>query len=104
MKTIPARLLLDSVSVETCIGVGAYGPIFAVAATVLCKISNTRQLVRNSNGEEVVSEMTLYASPADESKFLPETRVTFATRTSTVLGVSPQGRPGETVLVKVTCT
>ena len=104
MKTLPTRLLRDSVSVETCTGSGAYGPILAAAATVLCKVSNTRQLVRDANGEEVVSEMTLYALPADEAKFLPDSRVTFAARTSTVLGVSPQGRPGETVLVKVTCT
>jgi len=103
VKTISTRLFRDSVSVETFTGNGAYGPIFAASVTVLCKVSFVLQLVRNANGEEVVSEVTLYALPADEAKFTPDSRITFATRTSTVLGVSPQGRPGETVLVKVTC-
>ena len=104
MKTIPRRLLKDSVSVQTCTGQGAYGPVLAAAATVLCKVSMVRQLVRNADGAEVVSEMTIDAHPDDEAKFTPQSIITYATRTSTVIGAGPQARPGETVLVKVTCT
>lgn len=104
MRTIPSRLLRDSVSVETYSGDGAYGPIYAAAVTVPCKVSSTRQLVRNNVGDEVVSELTLYTDPADETKFTPESRVTFASRVSTVLATNPQARPGETVVVKVACS
>ena len=104
MKTIPHRLLRDTVSVETYSGESAYGPIYGTAATVLCKASSLRQLVRNGAGDEVVSELTLYVHPDDEAKFTPESRVTYSSRVSTVLGAGSQSRPGETVLVKVTCS
>lgn len=104
MKAIPRRLLRDSVSIEAYTGNGAYGPIYSTAATVLCKASSMRQLVRNSEGAEVVSELTLYVHPDDAASFVPESRVTFATRVCTVLSAAPLARPGETVLVKVTCT
>ena len=104
MNTLPRRLLQDVVTVEPYSGESGYGPIHAAAATVLGKISATRQLVRNSDGEEVVSEVTLYVHPADAAPFVPGSRVTIATRVSTVIAVSPQGRPGEDVLVKVACS
>jgi hypothetical protein len=96
-------LFRDSVSVEAYTGDGAYGPVYAAAATVLCKLSYVRQLVRDANGDEAVSEATLYVRPADSAAFVPESRLTIGAYTTTVLGVSPQGRPGETDLVKVTC-
>lgn len=104
MKTIPRRLLVDTVSVEACSGEGAYGPVYAAAVTVLGKVSTTRQLVRNAAGEEVVSEATVYVHPDDAAPFVPGSRVTIATRVSTVIAVSPQGRPGKTVLIKAACS
>jgi len=104
LSTIPLRLLRDSVSVQTYTGHAAYGPVLATAVTVLCKVSMVRQLVRNSDGAEVVSEMTVYAHPDDEATFTPQSTVTFGSRVGTVLSVAAQGRPGETVLVKVVCT
>lgn len=97
-------LFRDSVSVETYSGDSAYGPIYAASATVLCKVSTLRQLVRNSNGEEVVSEATLYVLPANAAPFTPESRVTIAGRASTVLSVAPQTARGVTVVVKATCS
>lgn len=99
-----AAMFRDSVAVETYSGDSAYGPIYGTSATVLCKVSTLRQLVRNSAGDEVVSEATLYVLPADESKFTPETRVTIAGRASTVLSVAPQTARGVTVVIKVTCS
>jgi len=105
MTSMPSQwLFADSVSVQTLTGHGAYGPVYATAATKTCKVSITRQLVRNAVGAEVVSEMTIYAQPADEAAFAPESLVTFAGRTSQVITASPCGRPGETQFVKVTCS
>lgn len=99
-----AGLFRDSVSVEAYSGENAYGPVYATAATVACRCSSQRQMVRNTDGEEVVSELTIYVRPADSTAFTPGARVTYATRTSIVLGVAPLGRPGQTDLVKVTCS
>lgn len=103
MRPSPA-LFRDSVSVESWTGESAYGPIYVGVVTVLCKVSTIRQLVRNSNGEEVVSEATLYVLPADAAPFVAESKVTIAGRVSTVISVAPETARGVTVLVKVTCS
>ena len=104
MRTLPRRLLRDSISVQTYTGQSAYGPVYSTAATKLVKVSMIRQLVRDSDGAEVVSEMTIEAHPDDEAAFVPQSLVTYATRTATVLSAAPQARPGQTVLIRVTCT
>jgi len=91
-------------SVEAYSGSGAYGPVYAAAVTVLGKVSYTRQLVRNADGIEVISEVTAYVHPDDAAPFMPESQVTIDSRVSTVITVGPQSRPGEAVLVKVMCT
>ena len=103
MKTLPRSLCKDSIAVEAYSGSGAYGPIYAGPVTVLGKVSYTRQLVRNADGEEVVSEVTAYVHPDDAAPFVPESRVTIDGRSTTVIAAGPQGRPGEAVQVKVTC-
>ena len=104
MTTLPRRLLKDLVTFELYLGDGAFGPIYGDPVTVLGKVSATRQLVRDSNGEEVVSEATVYVHPDDADPCVPGSRVTIATRKSLVIGVTPQARPGEDVLVKVACS
>jgi hypothetical protein len=103
MKPSPA-LFRDSVTVEPYLGTGGLGDLYGPAQTVACRISATRQLVRNADGQEVVSEATIYVTPDLETTFANGSRLTIAGRTSTVLGVSPQGRPGQTNLVKATCS
>ena len=92
------------VAVETLTGEGAYGPVYGTSANVTCDINSTRRLVRNANGEEVVSEMTLTVAAADEAKFTPESRVTVASRVSTVLAVNPKSFKGQVVCVMVACS
>ena len=104
MKTIPRRLMKDAITFDPFLGAGAYGPVYDAPVTILGKVSMMRQLVRNADGAEVVSEMTVYLHPADATTIVPESRATYAGRVSTVLSVSPQGRPGETVEVKMTCS
>lgn len=103
MSTVPRRLLRESVAVQTAGGEGAYGPLLAAAVTVACKASWIRQLVRDANGEEIVSELTLHVHPDDQATFTPGSVITYETYQSTVLTVAPERRPGETVVVRVTC-
>ena len=102
MRPSPS-LFRDTVSVETYTGESSYGPIYGAAVSVFGKVSTFRQLVRNAAGEEVVSEATVYVRPADASSFTPESRITIDGRASVVLSVASCGRPGQTVITKVTC-
>jgi len=94
----------DVVAVETFSGESAYGPIYGTSANVTCNANQTRTLVRGANGEEVLSELTLQVASTDEDKFAPETRVTFASRTSTVISVSRKTFRGLVAVVEVVCT
>ncbi len=93
-----------TIAVETYSGEGAYGPVYATSAAVTCNVDATRRLVRNANGDEVVSELTLQVAAVDEVKFTPQSRVTVGTRLSTVLAVSPKTFRAQVVYVEVACS
>ena len=97
-------LLKDHVAVGTYSGDGAYGPAYAAAVTVCCNVQAKRRLVRNANGDEVVSEATLQVHPDDAALFVPESNIVIAGRASRVLTASPQTFRGSTVFVEVTCS
>jgi hypothetical protein len=112
---IRRSLLKDLVSVETYSGEGAYGPIFAASVTVKVNVDQTRRLVRNPAGDEVVSEATfaVHPQPRDEATgelldvatlFAPESAVTIAGRLAKVIGVKPNTMRGRIVYVSVTVT
>lgn len=92
------------VAVQTKTGEGGKGPVYAASVNVICNVDTTQQLVRNVNGEEVLSELTLHVRSTDEAKFTPGSRVTIASRKSTVLSVSPKAFKGQVVYVKVACS
>lgn len=112
---IRRSLLKDLVAVETYSGDGAYGPVFAAPVTVKVNVDQTRRLVRNPAGDEVVSEATLAVHPAprDEATgatldavalFAPESAVTISGRAAKVIGVKPNTMRGSTAYVTVTVT
>jgi len=112
---IRRSLLKDLVTVESYTGDGAYGPNFDAPVTVKVNVDQTRRLVRNTAGDEVVSEATLavHPQPRDETSgelldattlFTPETRVTIAGRAAKVISVKPNTVRGHNVYVSVTVT
>jgi len=103
------------VAVETYSGEGAYGPIFAASVTVKVNVDQTRRLVRNPAGDEVVSEATLavHPQPRDEATralldamalFAPESQVTIDSRVAKVITAKANTARGRVVFVKVTTT
>jgi hypothetical protein len=101
---IRRSLLKDLVSVQTYAGEGAYGPAYAAAVTVACNVEAARRLVRNADGDEAVSESTIYVHPDDAAHFTPESLVTFETRAAKVLlakTLTMRGKPSHT---EVACT
>lgn len=83
-----ARLFKQSVSVETRTGQGAYGDMFGSATEVPCFISDQTRLVRNTNAEEVVSSITLYAPLDSATQFTPGSRVAVNGRTAFVISTA----------------
>lgn len=74
-----------TVTIETRTGTGADGDLFAAPVQRAVFLEEARRLVRSSTGEQVVSESTLYADPADAPLFTPDTKVTLPGREARVI-------------------
>ncbi len=94
MAEIPAFLLRHTVQVETLLGSGPYGDSYAAPVTVKCFRDDKRQIVRGANGDEVVSEVTLYARLAATATFQPDSRVTWDGRTAYVVSLARRDDAG----------
>ena len=93
---IPGFLLPHTVVVEPYAGSGAYGDVYDARVTVRGYVEDTRRLVRNERGDEVVSETSVYARP--EVHIPLGSRVTVWTgtsrqRTATVIARSQFDHP-----------
>lgn len=60
---IPDYLLVHTLQLEPYLGTGAYGDQYGAAVSVRCYYEGTRRMVRDGNGNEVVSEATAYVNP-----------------------------------------
>ncbi|VXB82020.1 hypothetical protein [Aeromicrobium sp. 9AM] len=89
MADIPGYLLVHTVSVETWEGTGAYGDTYAAPVDVPCFVDDARKIVRNPDGDEVVSESTVIGFLSDAPKFVEKTKV-----------ILPGGRPSIVILKK----
>jgi len=98
-------LLKSTVSVETYTGDGAYGPIYdPVPVIVRWNYDAKRRRVINANGDEAISEGSGTIHPDDAALFVPESRLTFDGRTSTVMATKSVSYRGAVSYVEVTCT
>ncbi|MGH3745808.1 MAG: hypothetical protein ACRDT8_00230 [Micromonosporaceae bacterium] len=59
MGAVPGFLLVHSVTIEPMVGEGAYGSTFGPAFTEKAFVDESRRLVRDAEGSEVVSEATV---------------------------------------------
>lgn len=89
-----SRLFTQSVSVETFAGTKNGNAVYATAATVACFVNDSRKLVRNATGEEVVSTTTLYTPLADVAVFAVGSRVNVNGRKAFVLGAYKRDSAG----------
>lgn len=97
---IPPALLVHTASVEPYEGSGAYGDRYGTAYDLPCYYEGRRQLVRGSDGTEVVSEGVLFADiPATELK--AGSRVTVLGRSTWVITVSTLDDGGLTGLAHI---
>ena len=83
-----AEFYVHTVSVETLQDEGPWGPVYAPAHDVPCFVDETRVLVRDGNGAEVVSEATLTTGPEHADRFTPGSLVHVNGRTAQVIKAS----------------
>ncbi|WP_313816350.1 hypothetical protein [Citricoccus sp.] len=72
-------------TVRTLQSGGAWGDTFAPDRAARCFIDETRTLVRDGTGAEVISETTLTTPPEYDGWFLPGSEVDLPKRTATVI-------------------
>lgn len=60
MTTLPGFLLRHEVTVEPYEGDSANGPLYGAPVTVRCFLEEKRSMVRNKDGEQVLSGATFY--------------------------------------------
>lgn len=80
------ELYMNTVTVETYQGGGAYGDTWGeVSEPVRCLVDATRRLVRDTHGEEVVSEATIFMPFGTAELFPPGSRVHLEDRIAVVI-------------------
>lgn len=79
---------VHTVSVETKAGTGAYGDVYAAPVDVPCWLEPKRRLVRNKDGQEVLSTSFLSCDIAHSSTFTPDSKVSHGGTTAYVIGVN----------------
>lgn len=84
-----AEFYIHSATVEAYLGTNGLGvDTFSAPVVVLGFADNSRKLVRNSDGEQVISETTFYTYPSWAASFAPNSRVTIDGAVSRVIGVN----------------
>lgn len=89
-----ADFYVHHVTIEPFQGAGAYGDVYGPPVVVACFAEAKRRLVRAKDGQEVVSESTLYMDTADGALFVPDSRVTVGTNVSYVITQNVNDAPG----------
>jgi hypothetical protein len=111
-------VLKDAVTVATRTGGGSYGDTLADAVVVPCLIDETRRMVRDASGQQVVSEATLTLHPRSRATpqaggasttvnpmdvFSQGSEVQINGRESEVLAAKELKMRGQVFAVEVTC-
>ena len=89
MAELPPAFLVHTIIVETRTGAGAYGDVFRPPVEIPAWVESTHQLVRGTNGREVVSTATVRTLLEHEQLFTPGSLVTVPNgRQAPVIAVS----------------
>jgi len=92
------------VSAETYLGESAVGPVYADPVDVVCNIDPTTELMRDSNGEEVVSTYALLVAADTGPSLPPESRITYNGLISFVIDLKAFVTRNTVLYYKVSCT
>lgn len=88
---IPRGLLNQTVDIQLFEGSTGLGPKFGELQTVTCRIENKRAMVRDADGNEVLSETRLFFYPeSPATELTPEARVIVEGFERTIISVDKQ--------------
>jgi hypothetical protein len=80
------EFMVHEVTVETHAGEDPFGNVHTITSDPISGfLDDSRALVRNASGDQVVSESTFYTGKEHQSVFLPESLVNLPDRTATVI-------------------
>lgn len=82
---IPPHLLVHSVTVEPYEGRSSSGPVYGASFPLSCMRQGGVRLVRDRDGTERVSSVTLYAAPGQADAIPTGSRITWDGNATTVL-------------------
>lgn len=82
---LPTRFLVHSVTVRPMLGQSSTGNVYGEPFPLECMAQGKRRLVRNSQGVEVLSTLTLWAAPGRAHEVPVGSQVTWAGDTTDVL-------------------
>lgn len=71
-----AHWFVHTVTVETFLGQGANGDLFAAPVKVVGWLSGSRKIVRGIDGQQAISESAFYTNISNAALFTTDTRVT----------------------------
>lgn len=80
---------IHTVTVETFLGSGAFGDVYADPVDVVGFMDGSRKIVRDATGQQVVSESQFYTNIAKAPLFVTDSKVTYAGASSLVIKVNP---------------
>ncbi len=81
-----AEFYVHTVTVEMFLDTSGYGvDLFSAPVNILGFADDTRKLIRNGAGEQVVSESTVYTYPVNAPLFVADSRVTIGGNISRVI-------------------
>ena len=84
---VPAFLLVHTVTVRPYEGRSSSGAVYGEDFTLQCMAQGGIRIVRDSDGTEQVSMLTLYAAPADADRIPPGSEVDHDGDTTVVIKV-----------------
>lgn len=91
---IPGQYLVHVVDVEPLAGTGAYGEVYGPVVPLRCFAEGSRRMVRNPQGEVVVSSLTLICAPRQANAVPAGSRITWRGTTTTVIDATDRDDAG----------
>ena len=82
---LPDKYLPHTVTVRPYAGQSSTGAVYGAAFTLQCMAQGARRLVRNGDGAEQLSTLTLIAAPGEADRVPPGSEVDWRGDTTTVL-------------------
>lgn len=82
---LPASLMPHTVQVRPYAGESSRGPVFGDTFTLQCMAQGKRRMVRDNDGAEKLSSLTLFCAPGSADLVPPGSEVTWQGDTTTVV-------------------